>query len=77
MLIDTDTSLDHFCVEQRMSHFIEPLSFDEASACRRVALPAIHADPFDRMLICQALQHGLTILTPDKNIRAYPVATVW
>jgi PIN domain nuclease of toxin-antitoxin system len=40
-------------------------------------LPDHHKDPFDRMLICQALHHGLTILTPDPLIRQYPVSVIW
>ena len=40
-------------------------------------LPPLHRDPFDRMLICQAIAHGLAILTPDERIRQYPVRTVW
>jgi PIN domain nuclease of toxin-antitoxin system len=35
-------------------------------------LPALHRDPFDRMLIAQALQHGLTIATVDADFAAYP-----
>lgn len=34
------------------------------------SLPPIHGDPFDRMLVAQALQHGLTILTVDANFAA-------
>ncbi len=40
-------------------------------------LPDHHRDPFDRMLVSQALQHGLTIVTPDEAVRAYPVPTLW
>lgn len=40
-------------------------------------LPAIHHDPFDRMLVCQAVAEGLTILTPDEAISQYPVRTAW
>jgi PIN domain nuclease of toxin-antitoxin system len=36
-------------------------------------LPSLHRDPFDRILIAQALQHGLTLVTVDDAIRAYPV----
>ena len=36
-------------------------------------LPPIHRDPFDRLLICQAIQHGLTIATADPAFTAYPV----
>ena len=40
-------------------------------------LPAIHADPFDRILIAQALFHGYTLVTRDSDIRKYPVPTFW
>ena len=36
-------------------------------------LPPLHRDPFDRLLIAQALQHGLTLATVDPEIAAYPV----
>ncbi len=29
------------------------------------SLPILHRDPFDRMLVCQALAHGLVLATPD------------
>jgi PIN domain nuclease of toxin-antitoxin system len=41
------------------------------------SLPGIHRDPFDRLLICQAIEHGLAIVTPDGHIRQYPVKTLW
>jgi PIN domain nuclease of toxin-antitoxin system len=40
-------------------------------------LPLIHRDPFDRMLVCQALVHDLTIVTPDEVVRSYPVKSIW
>ena len=41
-------------------------------------LPSLHKDPFDRMLIAQALTNNLTIVTNDRFIRSYPdVETVW
>jgi PIN domain nuclease of toxin-antitoxin system len=40
-------------------------------------MPDIHRDPFDRMLICQAIAHQMTILTPDPLIAQYPVLTRW
>jgi PIN domain nuclease of toxin-antitoxin system len=47
----------------------------EASAVSRVRSLALHhRDPFDRMLICQALQHELTIVTTDEQFRSHPVA---
>lgn len=41
------------------------------------ALPEIHKDPFDRMLLAQAVAEGLVLLTSDSQIRRYPVATLW
>ena len=40
-------------------------------------LPDIHRDPFDRLLICQAIEHGLTLVTPDRYIQQYPIRTLW
>jgi PIN domain nuclease of toxin-antitoxin system len=40
-------------------------------------LPPIHKDPFDRMLIAQALFHDLTLVTADEKISHYPVSVLW
>ncbi|OYD91958.1 PIN domain nuclease [Nostoc sp. 'Peltigera membranacea cyanobiont' 210A] len=58
---------------QRERHLITSLPLTEDSVVQLSKLPNIHRDPFDRMLICQALQHDLTIVTVDDAIRAYPV----
>ncbi|MDQ3380214.1 MAG: type II toxin-antitoxin system VapC family toxin [Actinomycetota bacterium] len=39
-------------------------------------LPLLHADPFDRMLVAQALAEDLVLLTRDRLITQYPVATM-
>jgi PIN domain nuclease of toxin-antitoxin system len=62
--------------EQRRRHRIETLPLDEPSVARVAGLPDLHRDPFDRMLVCQALEHGLTLATVDPAVRAYPVP-VW
>jgi PIN domain nuclease of toxin-antitoxin system len=67
-------SPEAYLPQQRDRHQIECLSLDEASVAQLVHLPKIHRDPFDRMLICQALQHNLTILTVDKVITDYPAS---
>ena len=41
------------------------------------ALPRHHPDPFDRLLIVQALDEGFTILTSDRAFEAYRVPVVW
>jgi len=63
--------------EQREKHGVQSLSLDEVSALQVACLPNIHNDPFDRMLISQALIHGLTIASPDEHIKKYPVRILW
>ena len=50
---------------------------DEASVLQLGRLPALHRDPFDRMLVCQAIEHGMTLVTPDPLIAQYPVRIAW
>lgn len=45
----------------------------EADVALLPTLPDHHRDPFDRILVCQALHHGLTPVTTDSQVRAYPV----
>lgn len=66
----------HF-TNMRERHGIAALPIGEAELAHLAVLPALHRDPFDRILICQAIEHGLTILTPDPLIRRYPVKTLW
>ena len=40
-------------------------------------LPFHHRDPFDRMLIAQAIIEGLPLLSTDPALDAYPIARVW
>lgn len=62
---------------QREAHGIDPLLLDEESALHLARLPRLHKDPFDRMLVCQALVHGLVVLSPDPLISQYPVRVTW
>jgi len=66
-----------FIPAERERHGIEPIGLHEAHALTLGKLPPLHRDPFDRVLVCQAIGEGLTILTPDEAIRAYPVPTLW
>jgi PIN domain nuclease of toxin-antitoxin system len=54
-----------------------PLAIDEESTLHILSLPRIHGDPFDRILVAQAIVHGLTILTSDPLVRQYPARTLW
>lgn len=59
--------------KQRDLHQISSLALDESSVVQLANLPPLHRDPFDRMLVCQALQNGLTIATVDVAVRAYAI----
>ncbi len=60
------------------NHFgIQTLPLDERSALHLSKLPHIHRDPFDRMLVCQAMTHRMVLVTPDESIRKYPVSVLW
>ncbi|MCR2832555.1 type II toxin-antitoxin system VapC family toxin [Parerythrobacter lacustris] len=41
------------------------------------ALPPIHRDPVDRMLVAHALALDMPLVTADADIRRYPIPTVW
>ncbi len=59
-------------------HGLKSLALEMESAVAAGALPALHADPFDRLLIAVAQTHRLTLLTPDPLIRQYPaLTTLW
>ena len=70
-------SPDQFIPQERKRHFIEPLDLSEQDTLHLCKLPTHHKDPFDRMLICQAIEHSLTILTPDPLIIQYPIRSFW
>lgn len=40
-------------------------------------LPDLHRDPFDRVLIAQAVAEGLPLVTSDRQIHAYQVQFIW
>ena len=52
-----------------------PITLEHASAVE--ALPWHHRDPFDRMLIAQAIVEGATIVSQDERIQSYDVPVVW
>ncbi len=68
---------ERFIPEMRSRHGIESLALEEKAALQLGKLPELHRDPFDRMLVCQALTYGLVLLTPDALIHAYPVRWAW
>jgi len=62
---------------RREQNGVESLPVTEEAAVQVTKLPALHKDPFDRMLVCQAVSEGLIVVTPDPLIRQYPVRVFW
>lgn len=69
-------SPETYLPKQRNLHQILSLNLDESSVAQLIKLPPLHNDPFDRILICQALQNNLTIATVDVAVRAYSISTI-
>ena len=66
-----------FVRKGRILHDIEALSLVETATWRLNELANLHRDPFDRILVCQALEHDMVLLTPDPLIRQYSIETAW
>ena len=59
-------------------HALSSLPLDHEVALKAAALPPLHSDPFDRLIIATAMEHNLILLTPDEHVRRYPgLATLW
>jgi len=48
----------------------------EGDVLRLAQLPSIHKDPFDRILVAQAQERGMVLVTADPVISRYPVTTL-
>lgn len=60
----------------REQHRIATLPVEESTFVHLANLPRLHRDPFDRIIIAQAIQHEMNLATVDDVVRAYPVSTM-
>ena len=56
---------------------IDILPIYQSHVLRLRSLPDHHRDPFDRILVAQALVENMTIISKDAKIKQYPVTVVW
>ena len=68
---------DIYLTEQMALNAVQSLSISMHHALRIYSLPDIHKDPFDRIMIAQALSEKMPILTMDRNIPKYDIQTIW
>lgn len=63
---------DDLVTQMTLINFDElPIRIEHARFLRR--LPALHRDPFDRILVSQAACEGLTLVTVDPVLGGYPI----
>lgn len=70
-------SLEQFIPEQLRLNGISLLDIQFTHLVRVADLPFRHRDPFDRLLVAQALEDDLTIVSADRVFRQYGVALIW
>jgi PIN domain nuclease of toxin-antitoxin system len=63
--------------EQRVVNGLRLLPIEPGDIYSLSQLPFHHSDPFDRLIIAQALQRGFTIITDDRLIPKYGVPVLW
>ena len=68
---------EEYVVEQRRRHRIDTLPITEEAALQVDKLPNLHRDPFDRLIVAQAIVEGTIVVTPDRLISMYPVRIAW
>ena len=66
-------------IDRAISHHkIRELPLTRSTVLQAVGLPYIHKDPFDRILIAEALQSGAPLISKDETICRYPdIQVVW
>ena len=72
-----DGALDRFLPEQLAANGFRALAIDLKHAARVATLPFHHRDPFDRLLVAQALEEDLAMVTADPVFAKYGVNRVW
>lgn len=58
-------------------HQFQPLPLTHSAIYRSGELPRVHVDPFDRLLAAQAMENGMTMLSPDLPLSLLGASRVW
>ena len=72
-----DKGIEQFIAEQLAANRFRLLGLDLRHIGESVSLPFHHRDPFDRLLIAQALQENLSLVTADLVFTKYGVRRIW
>lgn len=75
--VEVPQPLGEFMTDQLRTNAFEILPIHIRHALAVSTLPDVHRDPFDRMLVAQAMQEQMSIVSGDEHVHAYGVETVW
>lgn len=68
---------ERFVAEQVAANAFQVLPVHIRHALKVFSLPPLHRDPFDRMLVAQAVVEEMPILSADAQLARYPVEIIW
>ncbi len=71
------SSLEHLVETQQKTNGVQVLPVYLEHAYHLAFLPVVHKDPFDRLLIAQAIAEDLTLVSADAIFTRYPVSLLW
>lgn len=66
-----------FITEQMNENMIKPLPIDVSHALHGAKLPNFHQDPYDRLIVSQAILGSLPIISSDSKFEPYDVKLIW
>ncbi len=75
--LEIDLELEEFIQIQVIDNSIRVLPITREHLYTQVDLPFHHRDPFDRLLICQAIAEDMALLTADKIFKKYNVKSIF
>lgn len=75
--LDVPEDLEQFIADQLSRNAFQVLPIHLSHALHTRVLPDLHRDPFDRILVSQAILEEIPLLSADPQISQYPVEVVW
>lgn len=74
--LELPAHLETYVPERMRATGAEPLAIEQSHTLEAAELPAIHRDPFDRLLVAQARVLAIPLVTADRRLDAYEVETL-
>jgi len=71
------SSFDRYVPDQMSANGFSPLEIQFRHLARCAVLPSRHRDPFDRLLISQAIEEDLPLVSRDEIVERYGVRRIW